>query len=385
MRVARWALAIAVTLAAWGSVPRPAGAYIEEMYTLKKMIDECTHVYTAKITAVDKVKRRVSIKLIDPLKGKTSVKKVNFNLGQPQYEWQAAFACSDLTEGQQAILFWKEDGPGDMKSLLFANGYFLQNVGGYDVNNLDNIWIPFTHIEIRMNRTFCGTTVQFLTLLRAHLQENKPLPAPKATVPEWTKERMQAKKKEEKVDFEDPAAVKKAVELLAAAQGAVPKQQIGTGTGLKGEYYDNPDFTNLKVTRVDPEVKFEWNGGEAAPGVAAETFSARWTGQIQAKSSETWTFYTNSDDGVRLWVNGKKLVDNWTDHAPTVDSGTIDLKAGEKVDLKLEFFQGGGPCCIILMWSSESQEQEVIPRTQLYPPAGGAAPVPAAAAAAPPK
>jgi hypothetical protein len=199
-------------------------------------------------------------------------------------------------------------------------------------------------------------------------------------VPEWTKERMQAKKKEEKVDFEDPAAVKKAVELLASAQNALPKPQLGTGTGLMGEYFDNPDFTSPKATRVDAHVGFEWNGGEAAPGVAAETFSARWTGQVQAKFSETWTFYTNSDDGVRLWVNGKKLIDNWTDHAPTVDSGTIDLKAGEKVDIKLEFFQGGGPCCITLMWSSESQEQEVVPKSQLYPPvsAGGEAkPAPA--------
>jgi hypothetical protein len=348
------------------ALPGPAWAYIEKMYELKDMVDECTVIYTAKIASVDRVKRRMTVKLIEPIKGKTNIQKVNYNLAEPQFPWQSAFALSDLSEGHQAILFFRQDGEGDMKSLLFANGYFMQFVGGYDTKNLDNIWINFTHIEIRMNRTFCGTTVQFMSLLHAHLKDKKPLPAARPQVPEWTKERMQAKKKETKIDFEDPAAVQKALEELAASKP--PAVLLGSGTGLKAEYFDNADFTNLKVTRVDPVVKFEWNGGEAAPGVAAESFSVRWTGFVQPKYSEVWTFYINSDDGVRLWVNGKQLIDNWTDHAPTVDAGTVELKAGQKYEIKMEYYQGGGPACAMLMWSSESQEQEIVPATQLYPP-----------------
>src|SRR5262249_28268836 len=73
-------------------------------------------------------------------------------------------------------------------------------------------------------------------------------------------------------------------------------------TGLTGQYFDNQDFTALKVTRVDPIVDFSWGTGSPAPGVAADTFSVRWTGQVLAPTSGTYFFTTRSDDGIRLWV-----------------------------------------------------------------------------------
>jgi hypothetical protein len=64
-------------------------------------------------------------------------------------------------------------------------------------------------------------------------------------------------------------------------------------------------------------VDFNWGTGSPDPSIAADNFSARWTGQVQPVSTQAYTFYTVSDDGVRLWVNNQLVIDNWTDHAPT--------------------------------------------------------------------
>src|SRR6185295_18160980 len=73
-----------------------------------------------------------------------------------------------------------------------------------------------------------------------------------------------------------------------------------------------------------------------------DQFSVRWIGQIEPKQSGDYTFHTISNDGVRLWVDGKLIVDNWTDHSENEDSGAIALDAGKRHDLKLEYYQAAG-------------------------------------------
>jgi endo-1,4-beta-D-glucanase Y len=87
---------------------------------------------------------------------------------------------------------------------------------------------------------------------------------------------------------------------------------------------------------------------------------------VKANYSETYTFYTLSDDGVRLWVNNKLVIDNWTDHAPTENRGTIALQAGATVPIKLEYYENGGGAVAKLLWSSPSRSKEVIPSSQLF-------------------
>jgi hypothetical protein len=162
----------------------------------------------------------------------------------------------------------------------------------------------------------------------------------------------------------------------------------GTGTGLTGQYYDNKDLTNLKLTRTDAGVNFSWGSGAPASGMGADTFSVRWQGQVQPRFSETYTFYTTSDDGVRLWVNGQQLVNKWVNQSSVENRGTIALVAGQKYNLKLEYYDNTGSASIALAWSSASQPKQVVPQAQLYP-AGAttptATPVPTQAATATPK
>jgi uncharacterized repeat protein (TIGR01451 family) len=161
---------------------------------------------------------------------------------------------------------------------------------------------------------------------------------------------------------------------------AIQKNQyilIGVGLGLLGEYYEytgsappaNP-FQTFRLARIDPTLDFDWGSGSPAPGIANNLFSARWVGQIIPLFSESYTFYTWSDDGVRLWINNVQRINNWTNHAPTENSSAaIALTAGQRYEVRMEFFENGGGATARLSWSSASQPKVIIPRSQLYPPA----------------
>jgi glucose/arabinose dehydrogenase/regulation of enolase protein 1 (concanavalin A-like superfamily) len=154
--------------------------------------------------------------------------------------------------------------------------------------------------------------------------------------------------------------------VTASSAVAITVNSASSSNGLRGEYYDNIDFTALMITRVDATVNFDWGGGSPGVSIGANTFSVRWTGQVQPLYSQTYTFYTTSDDGVRLWVNGQLIVDNWTDHAATENNGTITLVAGQRYDIKLEYYERNGQAVIKLAWSSPSQAKEIIPTSRLF-------------------
>jgi GH43 family beta-xylosidase len=142
------------------------------------------------------------------------------------------------------------------------------------------------------------------------------------------------------------------------------RRTLLSGDGLAAQYFHNPDFTGLAFERAEA-VDFNWGTGAPAPGVSPDTFSVRWVGQVEAKYTETYTFRTVSDDGVRLWVDGQLLVDNWTNHTAQANTGTIALTAGKRYDIRLEYYDNANSALIRLQWASPSQPQEVIPAEQL--------------------
>lgn len=73
-----------------------------------------------------------------------------------------------------------------------------------------------------------------------------------------------------------------------------------TLNGLRAFYYYTPDLTGGTITRIDPSVNFDWGLGSPNPSIPSDNFSARWTGEVWPWYSQTYTFYTVSDDGVRL-------------------------------------------------------------------------------------
>jgi len=152
------------------------------------------------------------------------------------------------------------------------------------------------------------------------------------------------------------------------------------GTGLLGQYYrsrridccvplPNDMFGALLFSRVDPQINIHsGNGQYPDPRLAGGAYAIRWTGQILPRYSETYTFVTHSDDGVRVWVNGQVLIDDWMTHAGVVDTASMTLTAGQLYDIKIEYYENDvSGAVMVLQWQSASQQLEVVPATQLYP------------------
>jgi hypothetical protein len=142
---------------------------------------------------------------------------------------------------------------------------------------------------------------------------------------------------------------------------------VGSGTGLLATYFDTVSFGGSVVKRTDARVDFDWGVGSPAAGIGPDTFSVRWTGQVEAQFSETYTFYTRGNDGFRLWVNGQRLVQNWTSQSTSENSGSISLTAGRRYPIVIEYYENTVTAVAKLLWSGPSTPKAIIPQTRLYP------------------
>lgn len=139
----------------------------------------------------------------------------------------------------------------------------------------------------------------------------------------------------------------------------IPKDCLLTAenseAGLLGEYFSGQDLKTSVARRIDATIDFEWSAQEPIPDLGKDYFSVRWTGKIKAPETGDYTFRTLSDDGVRLWVNGTLVIDNWTDHSPQMDvSSRTPLEAAKLYDVKLEYYQAAGETVMRLYWTVPS-------------------------------
>jgi len=134
--------------------------------------------------------------------------------------------------------------------------------------------------------------------------------------------------------------------------------------GLVGEYFAlaaAPEgFPTLPATvkptfvRVDKTIDFATVNGEFHGTKLAENFYARWTGVLRIEKAGKTLFWTQSDDGSRLLVDGKVVVDNGGEHPMTEKTGSADLSEGDH-ELKIEYTQGGGEAGIKVLWQPQEQ------------------------------
>ena len=155
---------------------------------------------------------------------------------------------------------------------------------------------------------------------------------------------------------------------------AVPAARLlpsaaSAGSGLVGSYFNNVSLTGTAVLTRNEAVDFNWGSGAPGSGVNADNFSVRWSGTVAAGAAGSYRFQTESDDGVRLWVNGTLLIDRWTDHGPTIDSSTIvTLAAGQRVSVKMEYYERGGGAVARLRWLPPGTSSYVaVPAASLFP------------------
>jgi PKD repeat protein len=137
--------------------------------------------------------------------------------------------------------------------------------------------------------------------------------------------------------------------------------------GLTAQFFADQALTQQKVLRVDPNINFDWGRGSPDPAVP-ESFSARWSGFVLPQYSELYSFSTDSDDGVRVWVNGFLVLDAWDEHSIRRDNSTrFPLLAGRKARLRVEYYDNEVDAVAKLYWSSPSQPQALVPTERLYP------------------
>jgi hypothetical protein len=162
--------------------------------------------------------------------------------------------------------------------------------------------------------------------------------------------------------------------LLAAVPSAIAQEPDEMKPGLIAEFFNIgkaiEEFPTIAaerkpdLRRVDPQINYEATA-DTFPGTnMADHFYVRWLGRIKIPRDGKITFFTESDDGSRVWVDGKIVVDNGGLHAMEEKSGDVELKAGDH-DLKVELFENDGYVGCKLSWEAPNSAKEILPESAL--------------------
>jgi len=155
---------------------------------------------------------------------------------------------------------------------------------------------------------------------------------------------------------------------------------VGPEIGVQAQYFRGIELAGTPLlTRTEPAIDHSWGSGEVAGGLTDQV-SARWTADFQAPFTETYQLITTTDDGVRLWLDGRRIIDHWTNHGSTDDTAKVDLIAGQFYLLQMEWYENTGSALATLSWQSPSIARHVIPGGPLQLPMRAVNPYPAHAA-----
>ncbi|HEX8531942.1 MAG TPA: PA14 domain-containing protein [Cytophagales bacterium] len=142
--------------------------------------------------------------------------------------------------------------------------------------------------------------------------------------------------------------------VLPVAAPAPPAQpSVPTVQGLRGDYYNGRNFEHKVFSRVDQRLDFHWQPGQqVGPGIEQQAFSVRWTGKLYARVPGTYNFIIDTDNGVKLWVDGRLLIGSWDVYSLTQFRKEIKLDGDRSYDLKIEYTNYMGPAVFRLAWES---------------------------------
>jgi len=139
----------------------------------------------------------------------------------------------------------------------------------------------------------------------------------------------------------------------------------GNGTGVRGEYYSNTSLTGSPIIITNPTIDLD-NPDEMVEGNGSDQMSVRWTGRIEPRYDEQYTFHTIVNGGVRLWINDTLLIDQWNNQQEEEFCGSISLNSRWRCFIKMEYRSINKPAKASLLWSSPSQVKEIVPSTRLF-------------------
>ena len=127
--------------------------------------------------------------------------------------------------------------------------------------------------------------------------------------------------------------------LLALPGAGSVQGQVRVGDGLTGDYYDGREFNKFVASRRDATINFDWHGARPIAGLEPEDFSVRWTGWLVPPTTGHYTLHISVDDGIRVWLNNRLLLDDWRGQPLSYYQVAVDLKAGEPYALRIDYCQ----------------------------------------------
>jgi beta-glucosidase len=117
----------------------------------------------------------------------------------------------------------------------------------------------------------------------------------------------------------------------------------GGSRGLQGEYFNNDELRGSPaLVRTDERVAFHWGEGSYTDNGPVDHFSVRWTGYFIPRAEDDYKFYVSADDGVRLYLNDERVIDDWQRHGETLDTYSVHLQVGKAYKIRLEYFEAVG-------------------------------------------
>ena len=141
------------------------------------------------------------------------------------------------------------------------------------------------------------------------------------------------------------------------AQAAIARASAAVGDGLRGDYYSGLNFERFVKTRHDALIDFYWPEEQPMPGVPAEEFTVRWTGWLVPPITGHYVLHLTVDDGARLWLDGKQLLDEWRGQPLGYYSVPIDLQGGRPYRLRLDYCQYSREARALLLWERPKQPE----------------------------
>ncbi len=177
-----------------------------------------------------------------------------------------------------------------------------------------------------------------------------------------------------------------------AGDGQIPLLQqerllaLGEWLKINGEaIYETTAYTRIhteekdfSINRIDPNINFRWVRNSPDPEIRVDDFTGEWNGYIVPQFDETYIFSAEADDGIRVWIDSKLIIENWGNKAEGVESfvegaqtsktltNKVSLKKGKKYPIRVEYYEDKLNATAVLSWESKSQKQEVIPQSAFY-------------------
>ena len=137
------------------------------------------------------------------------------------------------------------------------------------------------------------------------------------------------------------------------------------------EYFANPDLAGEpKVVREEPKIDFEWAEGSPSYQIPRDGFSARWTGRIVPSRTGEVRFGTTTDDGLRLYLDGKRIIDGWGPSNSGLREAKVRLEAGKTYDVRMEYQEIAGRASAHLRWDGDAAPRVGPPAWSFWCPPG---------------